>query len=298
MWVTRTIKEVRKIVEKERARGKVIGLVPTMGYLHEGHLSLIDVAKERSDYVVVSLFVNPTQFGPGEDLERYPKDFNHDRELAEGRGADLLFAPSVEEIYPREPYLELGMKRLTDHLCGRRRPGHFSGVMLVVTKLFNIIRPDVAVFGQKDAQQLFVIKRLVEELNFPIEIIAAPTVREADGFAISSRNIYLNEKQRAQSTILYESLQAAKELIQSGERDAEKVIEKVRGLINSADEAKIDYIEIVDTDDLQPITEIEGTSCSSSCSSFMIALAVYFGRARLIDNIILEKRDGELLRAI
>ena len=286
MKIAHTITQARKEIAKARKYTHTIGLVPTMGYLHEGHLKLIDIAKAHSDYVAVSIFVNPTQFGPHEDFSRYPRDFERDRKLCESRGTDLIFAPSVEEMYPRPSAIRLEIAKLADHLCGARRPGHFNGVMLVVAKLFNIIQPDVAVFGQKDAQQLFIIKRMVEDLNFPIKIIAAPTVREKDGLAMSSRNVYLSPKEREQSTVLYRALQRAKELIAAGERDARKLKIELEKLIASASEAKIDYVEIVDTQDFQPIEKLEGR--------VLIALAAYFGRARLIDNIILELEDGQV----
>jgi pantoate--beta-alanine ligase len=280
MLITRTISETRAAIAHARASGKRIGFVPTMGYLHEGHLQLIDIAKQHSDFVVVSIFVNPTQFGPHEDFAAYPRDFERDRKLCDARGADLIFAPDVLEIYPERPLITFQIEKLADHLCGARRPGHFNGVVLVVSKLFNVVQPDVAVFGQKDAQQLIIIKRLVQDLNFPVKIISAPTVREPDGLAMSSRNVYLNPEQRAQSTVLYQSLQKAKALIEAGERNAQRVIAEMQKLITTARAAKIDYIEIVSVRDLQPLERLDG--------QILIALAVYFGTARLIDNIVLE----------
>ncbi|MFN4219004.1 MAG: pantoate--beta-alanine ligase [Candidatus Bipolaricaulia bacterium] len=289
MLITRTISETRAAIAQARASGKKIGFVPTMGYLHEGHLQLIDIAKEHSDFVVVSIFVNPTQFGPHEDFASYPRDFERDRKLCEAQGADLIFAPEVSEMYPERSLITFQIEKLADRLCGARRPGHFNGVVLVVSKLFNIVQPDVAVFGQKDAQQLIIIKRLVQDLNFPVKIIAAPTVRESDGLAMSSRNVYLNTEQRAQSTVLYKSLQRAKALIEAGERDAKTIISAMEQLITTASEAKIDYIEIVNVHDLQPIARLDG--------QVLIALAVYFGKARLIDNIVLEVA-GDRVREI
>lgn len=280
MLITRTIPETRAVIAQARASGKRIGFVPTMGYLHEGHLKLIDIAKQHSDFVVVSIFVNPTQFGPQEDFAAYPRDFERDRKLCEAQGADLIFAPDVSEMYPERSFITFQIEKLADRLCGARRPGHFNGVILVVSKLFNIIQPDIAVFGQKDAQQLIIIKRLVRDLNFPVKIISAPTVRESDGLAMSSRNVYLNSEQRAQSTALYRSLQRAKALIESGERNPQKIIAAIEQLITTASEARIDYIEIVSVRDLQPREYLDG--------QVLIALAVYFGKARLIDNIILE----------
>jgi pantoate--beta-alanine ligase len=280
MLITRTIAETRAALAHARAQGNRIGFVPTMGYLHEGHLRLIDIARQHSDFVVVSIFVNPTQFGPHEDFASYPRDFERDRKLCEARGTDLIFAPEVSEIYPERSLITFQIEKLADRLCGARRPGHFNGVVLVVSKLFNIVQPDIAVFGQKDAQQLIIIKRLVQDLNFPVRIIAAPTVREPDGLAMSSRNVYLSSEQRAQSTVLYKSLQRAKALIESGERDPQQIIAEMRKLIATVSEAKIDYIEIVRVSDLQPIEKLDGL--------VLIALAVYFGKARLIDNIILD----------
>jgi pantoate--beta-alanine ligase len=283
MLITRTIAETRTAIAHARAQGKHIGFVPTMGYLHEGHLQLIDIARQHSDFVVVSIFVNPTQFGPHEDFASYPRDFERDRKLCEARGADLIFAPEVSEMYPERSLITFQIEKLADRLCGARRPGHFNGVILVVSKLLNIVQPDIAVFGQKDAQQLIIIKRLVQDLNFPVRIISAPTVREPDGLAMSSRNVYLSPTQRAQSTVLYKSLQRAKALIESGERDAKRVIAEMERVIATASEAKIDYIEIVRVSDLQPIEKLDGL--------VLIALAVYFGKARLIDNIILDVSD-------
>lgn len=289
MLITRTISETRAAIAQARASGKKIGFVPTMGYLHEGHLKLIDIAKEHSDFIVVSIFVNPTQFGPHEDFTAYPRDFERDRKLCEARGADLIFAPEISEMYPERSLITFQIEKLADRLCGARRPGHFNGVVLVVSKLFNIIQPDIAVFGQKDAQQLIIIKRLVQDLNFPVRIISAPTVRESDGLAMSSRNVYLNSEQRAQSTVLYQALQKAKALIESGERDAKKIISEIEKLIATASEARIDYIEIVSVRDLQPVERLDG--------QVLIALAVYFGKARLIDNIVLEV-SGDQAREI
>lgn len=281
-----TIEEARKAISSARSQGCKIGFVPTMGYLHEGHLSLVDLCKQHADYSVVSLFVNPTQFGPHEDYERYPRDFERDLKLLRERGVDLLFAPSVDEMYPEEPLIRFEIGKLADHLCGMKRPGHFPGVLLVVAKLFCIIRPDVAVFGQKDLQQLIIIKRLVKDLNFPIKIVAGPTVREADGLAMSSRNAYLSAGQRREATALYRALQHAKGLIEAGERSSQRVIEAMTRLISQAKSARIDYIEIVDLESLEPMERLEGR--------LAIALAVYVGPARLIDNLVLEIRDGEV----
>lgn len=284
MEITHTIEETRKIVAKRRVAGERIGLVPTMGYFHRGHLRLMERARELSDFLAVSLYVNPTQFGPGEDLDSYPRDFDRDRELAYEQGVDLLFAPDDEEMYPQKPLIQVSVKKLADTLCGARREGHFEGVLLVVSKLFNIFRPDIAVFGQKDAQQLFIIKRLVKDLNFDTKVISCPTEREKDGLAISSRNEYLTSKQREEAPVLYRSLQKAKQLIQDGERESRRIKNQMADLINRAD-CRIDYIQIVETETLQPIERVGGR--------FLIALAVYFGQARLIDNMIMEEEDGE-----
>jgi pantoate--beta-alanine ligase len=284
MQITRTIDKTRSILDKERTKGKLIGLVPTMGYFHQGHLSLMDLARKNSDFVAVSLFVNPMQFGEKEDLESYPRDFQQDKKLADNRGVDLLFVPSNEEMYPQNPLIQVSVEKLSDNLCGAKRPGHFEGVLLVVCKLFNIFRPDIAVFGQKDVQQLLILKQLIEDLNFNIRIIACPTVREEDGLAISSRNKYLSTKERKESTVLYQSLQKAKTLIKEGESNSFQIISAMADLINSKD-CKIDYIQIVDTDTLKPIKRLKG--------QFLVALAVYFGKARLIDNIIMEEQNGK-----
>ncbi len=286
MELVHTIPEVRRRVAAARQKGKRVGFVPTMGYLHEGHLRLIDRCRERADYCVVSVFVNPTQFGPGEDYERYPRDLERDRRLLKERGVDLVFAPDVAEMYPEEPFIRFQIEKLADHLCGPRRPGHFSGVLLVVAKLFHIVQPDVAVFGQKDLQQLLLIRRMVRDLNFPLEIVAGPTVREPDGLAMSSRNAYLSPEERRQATVLYRSLQRAKELVQEGERSARNVREAMRAMIESTPGARIDYIEIVDLEELQPVERLEGRVA--------IALAVHVGPARLIDNLVLEIRGDDV----
>jgi len=286
MEVVRTIVQTRQAVGAARASGRKIALIPTMGYLHAGHLSLVRLAKTRADYIVVSLFVNPTQFGPQEDFSKYPRDEARDRGMLEAEGIDLLFAPEVRSIYPQEPRITFAIRGLADHLCGARRPSHFNGVLLIVSKLFNVVQPDIAVFGQKDLQQLLLIQRMVEELNFPLEIVAGPTVREPDGLAMSSRNSYLTSAERRQSSILYRALQRAKALMEGGEREAERVIAQMRELIRSeAPLGQIDYISIVDLDGLQPRKKLDGR-----CA---IALAVHFGRARLIDNLVLEiSADG------
>jgi len=280
MLITQTIQEVRASLAPIRSAGKRIGFMPTLGYMHEGHLKNIDLAKQHADFVVVSIFVNPMQFGPAEDFSGYPRNFERDRRLCESRGTDLIFAPSVSGMYAEPALLTFDIAQMSDHLCGARRPGHFNGVAQVVAKFFNIVQPDIAIFGQKDVQQLFILKRMVADLNFPTKIIAAPTVREPDGLAMSSRNMYLTPEQRSQSSILYQSLQLGKKRVLTGERSAKKIIADMTHLIQTASEARIDYVEIVRASDLQPIEVIDGQA--------VIALAVYFGKARLIDNIILE----------
>jgi len=270
-----------KLSESARKEGKIIGFVPTMGYLHEGHLSLIRTARKRCDLLVVSIFVNPTQFGPNEDLNSYPRDFERDSKLCEKEGVDVIFAPSAEEMYPDGYSTWVEVKGpVTEVLCGAFRPGHFRGVTTVVAKLFNIVQPHFAVFGQKDAQQLVVIKKMTRELNFPVEIVAAPTVREKDGLAMSSRNEYLNENERKVAPKIYQSLILAKNMLLSGERDTEKIKNEMRKFLESAKLIKIQYIDIVDADTLKPLKNAQGR--------VMVALAAFLGRARLIDNIIVD----------
>lgn len=281
-----TIREVREAIVAARRAGQRIGFIPTMGYLHEGHTSLIDLCRKHADYLVVSVFVNPTQFGPREDFAQYPRDLAQDRTLIEAHGAQLLFAPPVAEIYPEDSCIRLAIHDLADHLCGPKRPGHFQGVLLVVSKLFHIVQPDVAVFGQKDLQQLVIIQRLVRDLNFPIQIVAGPTVREPDGLAMSSRNSYLSPEERRASTVLYRALQQGKGLIEAGERRASAVTEALTKMISQVPSSRIDYVEIVEVERLQPIEQIEGRMA--------IALAVYIGQTRLIDNLVLEVRDGKV----
>ncbi len=273
--------EMQRLADEWRRQGKVIGFVPTMGALHEGHLSLIRIARERADVVVVSIFVNPTQFGPGEDYERYPRDLEGDLAKCEAEGVDVVFAPEVGDMYPEGFSTFVEVQGLTEELCGKYRPGHFRGVATVVAKLFNIVKPHFAVFGLKDAQQYFVIKRMVRDLNFDIEIVPGQTVREPDGLAMSSRNAYLTPEERRQAPVLYRSLLLARDLIlKEGVRDPEQVKEAMRQFIErEAPLGRIQYIEIVDTDRIKPVKEIKG--------EVLIALAVFFGKARLIDNIIL-----------
>ncbi len=278
MKISGNINETRTIVKEWKQQGLKVGLVPTMGYLHEGHLSLIRRAKAENDRVVVSIFVNPMQFGPTEDLASYPRDLDRDAGLCENEGVDLIFHPEPSEMYESDFCSYVDMSGLTEELCGKSRPVHFRGVQTVVSKLFHIIPADHAYFGQKDAQQLAIIKRMVRDLNFDIEIVGCPIVREEDGLAKSSRNTYLNKEERQAALILSKSLKAAKELTENGEKDAEKIISCIRNIIHTEPLARTDYIEVVDFDTIKPVKTIKGTT--------LIAIAVYIGKTRLIDNII------------
>ncbi|NIM51562.1 MAG: pantoate--beta-alanine ligase [Gemmatimonadales bacterium] len=262
-----------------RSSGQTVGFVATMGYLHEGHLHLIDRARERTDQVVASIFVNPIQFGPQDDLLRYPRDLEHDRAAALQRGADCLFVPDESVMYPSPPLVRVAPGSLADHLCGPRRPGHFEGVLTVVIKLLHIVEPDVAVFGRKDAQQAVIIGRMVADLNVPTEIDVAPTLREADGLAMSSRNVYLTEEERRAAPALARGLDAAHRAFQSGTRDPEALIAAVRQCLAAEPEIDTEYVELVDQRSLQPVTSVTADA--------LLAAAVHLGSARLIDNIIL-----------
>ncbi len=275
-----TIAEVRSHLREARRMGKTIGFVPTMGYLHEGHTSLAQAARSRSDVVVMSIFVNPLQFGPNEDFERYPRDLERDAAIAREAGVDLLFAPSVDEMYPTKMLTSVSVAQVSEPLCGASRPGHFDGVATVVTKLFSIVQPDYAFFGQKDAQQLAVIQQMVHDLSMPVTIVPCPTVREPDGLAKSSRNVYLNPEERAQATVLYRSLQRAKQLIESGERSAAAVRDEIIRMIGEQPLAVIDYVEVMRYPQLVAADEL------APGEQICIALAVKFGKTRLIDNLI------------
>jgi len=274
--VARTVSAVRAAVRKARASGKTIGLVPTMGALHPGHQSLIRRSVARTGFTIVSIFVNPTQFGPREDFSAYPRPLARDLELAGEAGADLAFVPEVQSMYPEGFSTCVIVDELTSGLCGASRPTHFQGVTTVVTKLFNIVQPDFAFFGQKDAQQVLVIQHMVRDLDLPLRVVICPTVRERDGLARSSRNVYLTASQRSQAPVLHRALPAARAEIRNGNRSAARLKTLVRRIIQSAPEARIDYIEIVDTDRLQPVRTLEGRC--------LLAVAVFFGKARLIDN--------------
>ncbi len=275
------IDKVRKQVKAWKTAGLSIGFVPTMGYLHEGHKSLIDAARKENDRVVVSIFVNPMQFGPKEDLATYPRDLKKDAALCEQAGVDLIFHPQSEEMYTPDFCSYVDMDGLTRELCGKSRPGHFRGVQTVVLKLFHIVAPDRAYFGQKDAQQLAVVKRMVRDLNVDVEIIGCPIVREPDGLAKSSRNTYLNDAQRQAALVLNRSLKAAEALAQAGEKRTDVLRQAIIQEIEKEPLAVVDYVEIVDFDTITPIDKIEG--------SILAAIAVYIGKTRLIDNFIIEK---------
>jgi len=276
MNIVKTIEEVRSQVKAWKKQGYSIALVPTMGYLHEGHESLIKRASSENDKVIVSIFVNPTQFGPNEDLASYPKNIARDTLLCGAAGGNLIFAPEVSEMYYEDAQTTVSVKGLTNGLCGAKRPVHFDGVCTVVSKLFNIVSPDSAYFGEKDAQQLAVIKRMVRDLNFPIEIIGCPIVREEDGLAKSSRNNYLLPKERKAALILNKSLTKAKESLLDGEKSAENLIQTIKAELQSEVLAKIDYIEVVDTMTLTSIDIID--------SPVLVAIAVFVGKSRLLDN--------------
>jgi pantoate--beta-alanine ligase len=280
MEVAKTVESVRGLVKAARNAGKKIGLVPTMGALHIGHISLMEAAVKGCDFVVVSIFVNPTQFGPGEDFEKYPRPLEADLEICEKAGVDVVFAPTPEQMYPREDITWVNVEKLTETLCGQSRPGHFRGVTTVCAKLFNIVAPDVAFFGQKDAQQAIVIKRMVADLNMGLEIVVCPTVREPNGLAVSSRNKYLTERQRQDAAYIYKSLQKCREMIKADTKDAGKIISEMQKVLNQVPSIEIEYVSIVDADNLQSINRIAG--------KILAAIAVRIGPARLIDNILVD----------
>ena len=274
MQVTKTVEETRKQIKQWKKEGKTIGLVPTMGFLHEGHASLIRKCREQNDIVVVSDFVNPTQFGPNEDLEAYPRDFERDSKLCESLGADLIFAPSPEDMY-HDPHAFVSIDTLSETLCGKTRPIHFKGVCTVVTKLFHIVAPDRAYFGEKDAQQLAIIRKMVKDLNFDIEIVGCPIVREEDGLAKSSRNTYLNDKERQAALCLSRAVKTGKEVIYTG-ADAKEVLNPMKAIIEAEPLARIDYVMMVDALTMQPSEKAD--------RDVLVAMAVYIGKTRLIDN--------------
>ncbi len=280
MEITGAIEEVRKQVKEWRRHGLTVGLVPTMGYLHEGHKSLIDRAVVENDRVVVSDFVNPIQFGVNEDLATYPRDIEADKKLCEQAGADLIFHPEAEEMYAPDFSTYVEMQKVSEGLCGKTRPTHFRGVCTVVCKLFNIVMPDRAYFGQKDAQQMAVIRRMVRDLDMDIEIVGCPIIREKDGLAKSSRNTYLNEEERKAALVLSKAVFLGEDMMKNGERDAGIILAAMRELIETEPMAKIDYVEMVDADSIEPLTKAKGR--------VLTAVAVYIGSTRLIDNFIME----------
>ena len=280
MKIVTTIAEAKEQVKEWREQGFTVGLVPSMGYLHEGHASLMKEAKKQMDKVAVSVFVNPTQFGPDEDYDSYPRDLDHDIAICEEQGADLIFHPSVEEMYGKNYNTYVIMETLGDELCGKSRPIHFKGVCTVVTKLFNILTPDKAFFGQKDAQQLAIIKRMVKDLNMNLEIVGCPIIREEDGLAKSSRNTYLSPEERKAALILSKTIFMGQEMVKQGERDAKKLLETMKANIETEPLAKIDYVEVVDGETMQKVDRME--------ESVLVAMAVYIGNTRLIDNFMFE----------
>ncbi len=279
MKVIKKIDEMRSDVSGMKSRGMNIGFVPTMGYLHEGHLSLVRESLRKADVTVVSIFVNPAQFGPREDFKEYPRDLNRDSEVLEREGVDYLFVPESDEIYPQGHKAYVEVYDLQDKLCGRSRPGHFRGVCTVVLKLFNIINPDISFFGQKDAQQAIILKRMVKELNLEVIIKVLPIIREEDGLALSSRNIYLTQEERKAALVLSKSLKVAQSMMEKGQRDSAAIIKEMKEIIGRKPLAKIDYVEIVDTDRLNPVAKIEKKA--------LVAMSIFIGKVRLIDNTIL-----------
>jgi pantoate--beta-alanine ligase len=280
MEVAETIESIRALIKTARDSGKSIGLVPTMGALHIGHISLIEAALKKCDYVVVSIFVNPTQFVPGEDFEKYPRPYEEDLAICKKQGVDAIFAPSPKEMYPDENLTWVNVEKITEPLCGQFRPGHFQGVTTVCSKLFNIVTPDIAFFGQKDAQQAIVIRRMVTDLNMPLEIVVCPTVREPDGLAVSSRNKYLSKQQKKDALNIYKSLTKCREMIDAGVKDVSKIATEMRKILLKVSSIEIEYINILDAETLGNIDRIGG--------KVLVAVAVRIGPARLIDNILVD----------
>jgi pantoate--beta-alanine ligase len=283
MKIFKKIEKINLALQEVRSRGKSVGFVPTMGFFHNGHLSLVKASRQSADCTVVSLFVNPTQFGPKEDFDEYPRDLDRDRKLLESLGVDFLFCPDPEEIYPQGYATYVEVKDLQDVLEGRSRPGHFRGVCTVVLKLFNIIRPDVAFLGQKDAQQAIILQRMVKDLNLDVRIEVMPTVREKDGLALSSRNVCLDPQQRLAALCLSRGLDEAVRMIRAGEQRTGPILERMEEIIKGEDLANLDYIAIVDPVSLRPLTEIKQEA--------LIALAVFFGKVRLIDNRMVSPKE-------
>lgn len=283
MKIFTKISEIRSEVNLRRAEGKSIGLIPTMGFLHEGHLSLVRESLRKTDCAIVSIFVNPAQFGPDEDFKQYPRDLERDVDILEKEGVEIVFLPDLEDMYPENYRTYVEVHDLQDKLCGRSRPGHFRGVCTVVLKLFQIVKPDIAFFGQKDAQQALILKKMVRDLNLRVDIDVLPIVREADGLALSSRNIYLSTEERNAALCLIKSLKKAEKMIDEGGRESGRIIQAMREVINLEPLARIDYVEIVDLDNLNPLDKIEGEA--------LVALAVFIGKTRLIDNMIVNLKE-------
>lgn len=280
--ITRT-EEMHEAVLEEKSRGRSVGFVPTMGFLHEGHLSLVRESVRRADVTVVSIYVNPTQFGPKEDFKQYPRDIHRDTELLKAEGVDYLFLPDNKEIYSEGYKTYVEVHDLQDKLCGRSRPGHFRGVCTVVLKLFNTVNPDMAFFGQKDAQQTIILKRMAQDLNLGVKIEIVPIVREEDGLALSSRNSYLDHEERRAALVLSKSLEEARMMVKNGERDSGQIVDRMKEMIGREPLAKIDYVEIVDMENLDPVQKIKNKA--------LAALAVFVGEVRLIDNTILQVKE-------
>lgn len=278
MEVIKTIKEMKEFSSQTRRAGKTIAFVPTMGYFHDGHLSLMREGRRRGNLLIISLFVNPTQFGPNEDFKNYPRDFERDSKMAEEVGVDVLFAPEASDMYPLNHQTIVRVEKVTQNLCGRSRPIHFQGVTTVVMMLFEIVMPHVAIFGEKDYQQLVTIQQMVRDLHMSVEVVGMPTVREVDGLAMSSRNAYLLPEERKAALSLYRSLQKAKELLRKGERKADRILHEMKGIFQSEPLVRIDYVQICDATTLQDVDRIEG--------DVVVALAAYLGKTRLIDNLV------------
>lgn len=285
MRLVENISEMKKLSTEARSSNTIVGFVPTMGYLHEGHLSLVRIARKECKLLVVSIFVNPTQFAEGEDFDSYPRDIDLDTQLLDEEGVDLVFLPRVEEMYPEDYSTSVEVEGLTSVLCGVSRPGHFKGVTTVVAKLLNIVKPHLAVFGEKDYQQAIVIRRMVRDLNIDTDIVMGPIVREKDGLALSSRNLYLNEKERSDASVLYRSLLEGKRMVASGTSDTSEVKLAVRKMIEEKETARVDYVSVVHTEKLKELQRIEDEA--------VIAVAVKFGKARLIDNIRVFRKERD-----
>jgi len=279
MRIVKTIKALRQILDEKRRKGQRIGFVPTMGYFHEGHLSLMHRAKKECDCCVVSIYVNPKQFGPKEDLSRYPRDIKRDSAMIEKENVDILFIPSDNDVYPNCYLTYIDVEKISNSLCGKYRPGHFKGVATVVAKLLHMVQPDVMCLGQKDAQQVVVLKQMVADLDFPVQIRVVPTSREKDGLAMSSRNIHLSITERAQAPVLYRALKEAVKRVEAGERSSSKIMAIIKNTITRFSSGKIQYVACVDAGTLEPLEILKG--------KVLIALSIFFGKTRLIDNVII-----------